>query len=86
MNAVSRRLGVLVMSVLMVSSLSGCLAVGVGALAYDAGKLKEERTAFHAQNIEREKAGLKPLTWEEWRLQRTGKDDARSKPAGDPSQ
>lgn len=45
----------------------GCLAVAIGALAYDEGKYKEERQAFNAQNIEREKAGLKPLTWEEWR-------------------
>ncbi len=63
----------------LVATSGGCLAVAVGALAYDEANYKEERQAFNAQNLEREKAGLKPLTWDEWR-----KDGAASakRPSG----
>jgi hypothetical protein len=61
------RLAALSVGACLLALQGGCLAVAIGALAYDEGKYKEERQAFNAQNIEREKAGLKPLTWEEWR-------------------
>jgi hypothetical protein len=50
----------------------GCLLVGaVAAGAYASGKADEDRKAFHANNLEREKAGLKPLTKEEWLKQKS---------------
>jgi hypothetical protein len=47
--------------------LGGCLLVGgVAAGAYASGQADKDRAAFHANNVEREKAGLEPLTREEW--------------------
>ena len=47
--------------------LSGCAAVLVGGLIYDHTRNREEKKQFtedfRKQNLEREKAGLKPLDW-----------------------
>lgn len=52
---------------LVFSSLSGCaVAAVIGAAAYASGKADEDRKAFHEHNLEREKAGLPPLTNEQW--------------------
>jgi hypothetical protein len=48
-------------------ALNGCAAVLVGGLFYHDSKTRDQRLAFtqdfQKQNIEREKAGLKPLVW-----------------------
>ncbi len=48
-------------------TLSGCAAVLVGGLFYNSSKTYEQKHKFTAdfnqQNLEREKAGLKPLDW-----------------------
>ena len=47
--------------------LNGCAAVLVGGLFYHDSKTRDQRLAFtldfEKQNLEREKAGLKPLDW-----------------------
>jgi hypothetical protein len=47
--------------------LNGCAAVLVGGLIYHDSKTRDQRLAFtqdfQKQNIEREKAGLKPMDW-----------------------
>lgn len=58
-----RLLGALLLPVM----LSGCAAVLVGGLIYDHTKSREQRRTFIAEfkreNLDREKAGLKPLDW-----------------------
>jgi len=48
-------------------ALNGCAAVLVGGLIYHDSKTRDQRLAFtqdyQKQNLEREKAGLKPLVW-----------------------
>jgi hypothetical protein len=48
-------------------ALSGCAAVLVGGLFYHDSKTRDQRLSFtqdfQKQNLEREKAGLKPLGW-----------------------
>lgn len=57
----------------------GCLLVGaVAAGAYASSVSDEDKKAFHSNNMEREKNGLKPLTYEEWDLARP-KDPAAQK-------
>lgn len=58
------------------SVMSGCLlaAAGVAAGAYTSSVADDDRKAFHANNIEREKAGLKPLTRDEWLERQTAVD------------
>ena len=47
--------------------LNGCAAVLVGGLIYHDSKTRDQRLAFtqdfQKQNLEREKAGLRPLNW-----------------------
>jgi len=58
-----RLLGMLVLPLV----LNGCAAVLVGGLFYHDSKTRDQRLAFtldfQKQNLEREKAGLKPLDW-----------------------
>jgi hypothetical protein len=57
-----RLLAVLVVGFL----LNGCAAVLVGGVFYGSSKTSEKQkytTDFNQQNLEREKAGLKPLDW-----------------------
>ena len=53
--------------VLLPIALNGCAAVLVGGLIYHDSKTRDQRLAFtqdyQKQNLEREKAGLKPLVW-----------------------
>lgn len=48
-------------------ALNGCAAVLVGGLFYNSAKTYEQKQKFTAdfnqQNLERERAGLKPLDW-----------------------
>lgn len=61
-------------------SLGGCgIAALVAAGSYASSVNDADRKAFHEHNLEREKAGLAPLTLEEWR-QRNGAEPA-TKPA-----
>ena len=70
-----RRFGTVLFAIILLSFAivgQGCLLVGaVAAGAYASGKADEDRKAFHANNLEREKAGLKPLTKEEWLKQKS---------------
>ena len=49
--------------------MQGCLAVAglVAAGSYAASNDDKDKQAFQQLNLEREKAGLRPLTWEEWK-------------------
>jgi hypothetical protein len=57
----------IVAAVMMLLALNGCAAVLVGGLIYHDSKTRDQRLAFtkdfQDQNLEREKAGLKPLDW-----------------------
>lgn len=81
-----RMIGVLVLPML----LSGCAAVLVGGLIYHDSKSRDQRLKFtqdfQRQNMEREKAGLKALTWceELYKFDQSWyKEDATCKPAAD---
>lgn len=63
-------LGVLVLTCL---AQGGCLLLAAGGLA--AGLSDADRKAYHANNLEREKAGLPPLTREEWKKQKPAKEN-----------
>lgn len=62
-----KTLGKLAVLTAATMSLSGCAAVLVGGLFYHDSKTRDQRLAFttdfQKQNLEREKAGLKPLVW-----------------------
>lgn len=51
----------------MLSALSGCAPVLIGAIAYHSTKSSEQKKAFieelRKRNFEREQAGLAPLDW-----------------------
>jgi hypothetical protein len=56
-------------SVIVLSAplLNGCMLIGAAAAgAFISSVADEDRERFHRMNLEREKAGLKPLTEEEW--------------------
>lgn len=56
------------LAILCASGLSGCgVAAIVAAASYSSSVTAEDRKAFHEHNLEREKAGLPPLTAEEWK-------------------
>jgi len=56
---------------------TGCVAVGA-ALADDALS-KDDRKEFQKMNLEREKAGLKPLTRDEWKHKRYAGEKVQKK-------
>jgi hypothetical protein len=63
---------------LLVAAHSGCaVAAAVAAGAYASGKADADRKAFHEHNLERERAGLQPLSKEEW-LKRTPPETSNS--------
>src|SRR4051812_41024330 len=73
-------------------ALGGCAAVLVGGLIYHDSKSRDQRLAFtqdySKQNLEREKAGLKPLVWceELYRFDQSWYgEDATCKAAGKPA-
>lgn len=57
----------LIVMAALVVALSGCAAVLVGGLMYDHAASRDDKRKFTEnftkQNLEREKAGLKPLDW-----------------------
>lgn len=60
-------MGKLIAALLLPVALGGCAAVLVGGLFYHDSKTRDQRLAFtqdfQKQNLEREKAGLQPLSW-----------------------
>lgn len=70
-----RRIGMAVVVLLVCGVMQGCLAVAglVAAGSYAASNSDKDRQAFQQNNLEREKAGLKPLTWDEWKNSTTPK-------------
>lgn len=62
-----KRIGAVVL-LLMCSQMGGCLVAAglIAAGAYASSISDEDREKFHKMNLEREKAGLKPLTEDEW--------------------
>jgi hypothetical protein len=67
------RVCLVVMLAGFVTSASGCIPMLIGAAVYSGAKSDEDKAAFHAQNLEREKAGLAPMTWDDWNLKNKDK-------------
>lgn len=78
----ARRVAVVFVTLTALFSAEGCILVGaVAAGAYASSIADEDRKAFHANNIEREKAGLAPLTKDEWLSKKKAEEPAEAKPA-----
>lgn len=63
----SKKMKISIFACIVAASCAGCVPVLVGGMIYKSVKSNEEKssftTAFQRTNLEREKAGLKPLDW-----------------------
>ena len=67
MKKLLKLLGVLLAAALVTTGLNGCaVAALTAASAYAASSGDDDTAAYHKNNTEREKAGLRPLSKEEW--------------------
>ena len=67
MKKLLKLLGVLLAAALVTIGLNGCaVAALTAASAYAASSGDDDTAAYHKNNTEREKAGLRPLSEEEW--------------------
>lgn len=74
-----RTLAIALATVAACTMLGGCIPALIATGVYAAHTRDQDRAAMHEHNLEREKAGLRPLTWEEWsRKNAKPADESRS--------
>lgn len=79
-------IGSITLLVLMSFGLQGCAVAALTAAgAYASSTADKDIDAYHKNNTQREKAGLKPLSKEQWESQNESKSSSSSKKATKPA-
>ena len=79
--------GLLMIAGLVTVGLQGCaVAAMTAAGAYAASSGDEDTAAYHKNNTEREKAGLRPLSEDEWENRNAVKSKKKSSSSGSSKQ
>ena len=79
--------GILITAAIVTLGLNGCaVAAMTAAGAYAASSGDEDTAAYHKNNTEREKAGLRPLSEDEWENRNAVKSKKKSSSSGSSKQ